>query len=425
MTSLSKLLTDPAALAVVKQRDVVESGPECRIGDIRNEAGRKSAEVFIYGAITPWAWDELGEVSANGFVGQLSALDVDDITLRIHSPGGDVYDALAITNAIKSHRARVTTVVEGLAASAASFIAQAGDRIIIRPNAEMMIHDPAGGVRGNPEQVSEYAKWLDRAGDNIAAIYADRAGGTVADWRQAMRDETWYSADEAVAAGLADETHSDPSAVVAPIEEEDDRESDAAAAFADVRRAFAHSCRAEARAPFMPVNAGRQEGSAVDLRQEILARLGIAETATDTMLLDTLGDMKDRAAAASDVAAVTAFAEANGLRVVDADRYGEMEAELTEHRSAAAERDQADRAAVVDAAVEKGKITPARRDHFVALMDADPEGTAALLDQLPDELAVPTVEKGTAPAADDSVDTEYQAFLDGLTNDSDAAGAGK
>ena len=151
----------------------------------------------------------------------------------------------------------------------------------------------------------------------------------------------------------------------------------------------------------------------MDLRKEILSRLGVAETGTDTMMLDALDALRERADSASDVAAITAFAEANGLRVVDAEKFGSMEAELVEHRAAVAEREKADRAAVVDAAISAGKVTPARREHFVALMDADPEGTAELLDSLPAELAVPTAEIGTGQGADD-VDSAYVAFKNQL-----------
>ncbi|UTN92923.1 capsid maturation protease [Gordonia phage Finkle] len=411
--SLTRLLADPAALAVVSNREIPDNvSVTCRIGDVTNSGGKTSAEVFIYGAIHPWPWEELGEVGANGFVSQLAALDVDEITLRIHSPGGDVYDALAITNALKGHRANVTAVIDGLAASAASFIAQAADTIVIRPNAEMMIHDPSGGVRGNPEQVAEYAKWLDRAGDNIAAIYADRAGGDVADWRAAMKAETWYSADEAVSAGLADETHADAIGTAAEDNRADESEA-AAAAFRDARRAYAHSCRAEAPAPTMPAAAGRQEGSDVELRQMIAARLGIAENADDKTIADKLDELTDLATKpdkASEAAAATAYAEKNGLRLVDATKFGEMETELAAARKAEQEATTRLQVAAVDKAVSKGRIAPARRDHFVALMAADPEGTAALLDSLPDETAVPINEVGTAPDADDEKSAYDQLF---------------
>jgi ATP-dependent protease ClpP protease subunit len=158
-----------------------------------------SATVMIY--------DEIGYfgVTAQDFVNQLNALDVADITLKINSPGGEVFDAVAIYNALKDHPATVAVQIDGLAASAASFIAMAGDTISIQRNATMMIHDAAGLAIGNAADMRELADLLDGASNNIADIYAQRAGGTAAEWRARMQATTWYNnGAEAVAAGLAD-----------------------------------------------------------------------------------------------------------------------------------------------------------------------------------------------------------------------------
>lgn len=165
----------------------------------------RSAEVLIYDRIGGWFG-----VEAQEFVRDLAALDVDHITLRINSPGGDVYDGIAILNALRGHPARVTAVVEGLAASAASFIAMAGERVEVWRNAEMMIHEASGIAIGDSTELHAFAERLDRIGDNIASIYALRAGGTAEDWREVMRAETWYTADEAVEAGLADAVREPP-----------------------------------------------------------------------------------------------------------------------------------------------------------------------------------------------------------------------
>lgn len=156
------------------------------------------AEIHIY--------DEIGYfgVTANDFIKDITAIKSNRITLRINSPGGEVFDGIAIFNAIKRHKAEVTTYIDGLAASAASFIAMAGDRIVMSPHSQMMIHDAAGLVIGNADDMRQMADILDRSSDNIAAIYAERAGGTVAEWRQRMKSETWISDREAVKLGLAD-----------------------------------------------------------------------------------------------------------------------------------------------------------------------------------------------------------------------------
>jgi ATP-dependent protease ClpP protease subunit len=157
-----------------------------------------SAEIAVYDEIGPWG------VSAVRFTDELRAINARSITLRIASPGGDVADGLAILNALRAHPATVDVIVEGWAASAASFIAMAGDTVQMSPNSMLMIHDAMTICVGNAEEMLETAALLDKHSDNIADVYARRAGGTVAEWRQRMKETTWYTAQEAVDAGLAD-----------------------------------------------------------------------------------------------------------------------------------------------------------------------------------------------------------------------------
>lgn len=160
------------------------------------------AEVFIYGVIGS-DWDD-GDVTAAGFVRELRAIKAPRIDLHLNSPGGSVFDGIAIHAALRNHPATVTSYVDGVAASAASFVAMAGDEVVIEKPAKMMIHDASGLVIGDAADMREMADLLDELSDTIAGIYTDRAGRTVAHWRSAMRAETWYGAAEAVAAGLAD-----------------------------------------------------------------------------------------------------------------------------------------------------------------------------------------------------------------------------
>lgn len=152
-------------------------------------------------------YDEIGwfGIGAADFVKDLRQVKTPKIELHINSPGGDVFDGLAIYSALRQHKAQVHVIVDSLAASAASFIAMAGDRVTAMANAMLMIHDPLGLVVGNANDMRELADLLDKHGDNIAAIYATRAGGDVAMWRERMLEETWYLADEAYKAGLVDE----------------------------------------------------------------------------------------------------------------------------------------------------------------------------------------------------------------------------
>ncbi|QIP87628.1 hypothetical protein GLX30_30410 [Streptomyces sp. Tu 2975] len=164
---------------------------------ITNNAGSVVVDIF----------DEIGYwgVTAADFQRELAAVTAADITVNLNSPGGEIFEGIAIYNALRSHPANITIRVAGLAASIASVIAQAGDRVVMQPHSQMMIHDGSGLAIGNAQDMRDMADLLDRQSNNIAAVYAERAGGIVEEWRARMLAETWYSADEAVAAGLADE----------------------------------------------------------------------------------------------------------------------------------------------------------------------------------------------------------------------------
>ncbi len=167
---------------------------------VRNDAGGPT-RVDIYDEIGYGGWFSEG-VNAADFVKLLASIE-GDLEVHINSPGGDVFEGLAIYNSLAQRPGNVVTVVDGLAASAASFIAQAGKTRIIAPGAMMMIHEASGLCMGNAADMRELADLLDKVSANIASLYAEHAGD-VDDWRAAMRAETWYTADEAVAAGLAD-----------------------------------------------------------------------------------------------------------------------------------------------------------------------------------------------------------------------------
>lgn len=187
--------------------------PEAKSGTwrIANEDTDR-AEVFIYGAISDW----YGDVNAADFVQALASITAPAISVRVNSPGGLVFDAVAIYTALKDHPANVDVRIDGIAASAASFIAQAGDTISIAKPARMMIHDAQGFTVGGPAEHREMLDLLNDLSDMIAEIYADRAGGTVADWRAPMQATTWYTAAAAVESGLADEV------IGAPAEDDDE-----------------------------------------------------------------------------------------------------------------------------------------------------------------------------------------------------------
>ena len=156
------------------------------------------AEVLIY--------DEIGAygVSAKGFLAELGALPDDAaIDLRLNSPGGSVFDAVAIHNALSRHSGPVTVWIDGIAASAASYVAMAGDAIVMPENAFLMIHDPSGMVIGTAADMREMAGTLDKIAGSMVRGYAGRSGKTEDEIAVLMAAETWFDAAEALEAGLA------------------------------------------------------------------------------------------------------------------------------------------------------------------------------------------------------------------------------
>lgn len=169
---------------------------------IRDQADGTPARLDLYGDIG-WSYGAEG-ITAAAFSAQLNAIQSPSVELHINSPGGDVFDGIAILNMLRSHPKPINVVIDGMAASAASFIAMAGETVTMMPNSQMMIHDAIAVCAGNAAEMTEMAGLLDKASDNIAQVYAMRSGRLAGSWRSAMRAETWYSAEQAVAAGLAD-----------------------------------------------------------------------------------------------------------------------------------------------------------------------------------------------------------------------------
>lgn len=155
------------------------------------------AQVSIY--------DEIGwfGVTASDFIADLAKV-TGPIELSLNSPGGDVFEGVAIYNALQARPDKVTVTVQGIAASIASVIAMGGDEIRVSNGAQLMIHDAFSMQIGNAADMRKLADLLDRQSDNIAGIYALKTGKPADHWRGLMQAETWFTAEEAVSAGLAD-----------------------------------------------------------------------------------------------------------------------------------------------------------------------------------------------------------------------------
>lgn len=159
-----------------------------------------NGQLHLYDAIG--GWDGIMAIDVVRALGDMSG----DLDIHINSGGGSIFEGLAIYNAIAAYSGGTRTAfIDGVAASAASFIAMAADEVVIADNATLMVHDGAGIAMGTAADMRDLADVLDMLSDNIAKVYARKAGGTAGEWREVMRDgDTWYNAEESVAAKLAD-----------------------------------------------------------------------------------------------------------------------------------------------------------------------------------------------------------------------------
>ncbi|WP_336488298.1 head maturation protease, ClpP-related [Methylobacterium nigriterrae] len=159
--------------------------------------------IVLHGMVGGSFWDE--GFTASDVVHSLAALGpTADVTVRINSSGGIAHEGLAIHAVLSAHKGRVTTVVEGLAASAASIIAQAGDERVMAAGAMMMVHDAAVWTEGNASEHQKSLAYLEVVCASLAAIYADATERPVEEIRSEMAAETWLTAEDAVAKGYAD-----------------------------------------------------------------------------------------------------------------------------------------------------------------------------------------------------------------------------
>jgi ATP-dependent protease ClpP protease subunit len=164
-----------------------------------------SAELLIFAAIGDW--EDMGEVSAKAFAKELAKLptSVKRLDIHINSPGGSLFEASAIYSRLADHRSKKIVYIDGLAASAASIVAMVGHKIYIRANASMMIHLPSGIVLGNADDMRKMATALDTVTESMINVYQDRTGLERDEIRELLANETWFSPDDAIEKGFADE----------------------------------------------------------------------------------------------------------------------------------------------------------------------------------------------------------------------------
>lgn len=164
-----------------------------------------TATIRLYDPID--SWGEWWGMSAKEFAAAIDALpsNVDTIELLINCPGGEAFDGVAMLNVLRAHRARVVAVVQGIAASAAAFIACSADQTIMAPSSTLMIHNAWGVAIGDRNEMIDYAAMLEKLDGAQVEIFAAKSGKSADEIRQWMDDETFFTAAEAVEVGLADE----------------------------------------------------------------------------------------------------------------------------------------------------------------------------------------------------------------------------
>ena len=165
----------------------------------------KTGELTLCGEISNETWWG-DEVTPKQFKEDLDALgDIDTLNVFINSPGGDVFAGQAIHSMLKRHKATVNVCVDGLAASIASLIAMAGDKVIMPKNAMMMIHSPWTIAVGNAQEFRKIADDMDKIRDSMVVTYESRSALTKDEILEMLDAETWLSADDCLEYGFADE----------------------------------------------------------------------------------------------------------------------------------------------------------------------------------------------------------------------------
>ncbi len=172
---------------------------------ISNKSATK-AEIILYGGIGRDWYGDGSMISAKDFSDQLGKLDasVNEITVRINSPGGDVFDGIAIYNRLLQHKAKVTVYIDGLCASIASIIALAGDEIYIGEGALYMIHLPWTFAMGNRMELDNTVNRLLDVEEQLISIYKKKTGMERSELKAMLEAETWFDADQAIEKGFVD-----------------------------------------------------------------------------------------------------------------------------------------------------------------------------------------------------------------------------
>ncbi|MDN3699189.1 Clp protease ClpP [Vibrio cortegadensis] len=166
---------------------------------LNNEATDKPAQLYIHGEIGGW------DIYAIDLVKALQQVGEKDLIMRVQSYGGSVYEGLAMFNAIKAHKGKTTGVVDGLAASIATYMLMACDEIHMPENSTFMIHNPSIGAWGEEDEIESALVQVKNAKMTVSNAYVERSGKPLEEVLGAMAQETWFTAQQALEWGLIDQ----------------------------------------------------------------------------------------------------------------------------------------------------------------------------------------------------------------------------
>jgi ATP-dependent protease ClpP protease subunit len=395
-------------------------------------AGGSAATVDIFDVIDSWGgWFGISAGEVDAALAQ--AGDVDTLYVRINSPGGEALEGVAIGNLLRAHKATVHVTVYGLAASAASAVAMAGDTIAAGPGSMMMIHDASNIAWGDAAELRAEAAILDTLSDGYAALYAAKAGGTAAEWRARMQATTWYTAEQAVTAGLADRVGLDPApAVTAPETDLDEELAElveavtaqdnarAARAVARAVRRFDLAMLPNAPAALLATETPAAEPVAPSTNPEeadpmsdtlldgLRKQLGLPDDADEaTVLAANAEALAERADPPAEPAAEPVIPA--GMQLVSDTLLNELKAGAQAGIAARQKQQAEERDAAIAKAFSDGKISADSRADWAKAWDLRPEQTAKELDSLGVRFPVAKVPAGYAGSEDDAGEVMSEA----------------
>lgn len=371
------------------------------------------ATIRMYGPIDSWGgwWG----VSASEVSAVLDALpdSVTDVILRINSPGGEVFEGIAILNLLRAHKAKITAVVDGLAASAASVIAAGADETVMSPGTQMMIHSPWTITWGSAADLRKDAERLDGIELSLVEIYSAKAGEK--DWAELLAEETWMTATETVEFGLADRVGvvqdqgatstvgDDEELVLIGVTPAGDEDSARVQRLTGVAAAAAVHKLPSSSEPGDP-NQKEALMSSDTIKAGLRERLGVTDAAaSDEQLLAALDQVIDQATTPP---APAASAVPAGTTLIDSDVLASLQADAAAGREALDAQTSARRDALVSAAIADGRIAPANRETWRAQLDSSEETTTALLASLPKN-TIPVTEVGHSDDVATAEDAMY------------------